>query len=113
MNKSEANMHGKALIEKLEQGGLKGFKLRVWENMGWHYSADGCRIYIYASTTKCGEPQQYNALAGGNRSGIMEWTTNFTDSDPVKVYCNAVEVAENHVKDLLGILYGIKSHSEK
>jgi hypothetical protein len=69
MTKIEATKAGKVLLKKLG----KGWRLRVWENHGWHYSATRGPIAVHTHGA------EYFALidsdpkcAGG---GLAAWST--------------------------------------
>lgn len=43
MNKQQATRAGKALLRRMKG---HGWKLRVYENLGWHYSVETNRIHV-------------------------------------------------------------------
>lgn len=70
MTKAEATKEGKALLARMK--GV-GWKLRVWENCGWHYSVLLGTIYVY------GSPGCFNVLFSADKkipgAGEIFWTT--------------------------------------
>ena len=45
----QANERGRVLLRKLN--GVPGMKLRVWENLGWHYSVENDHFRVDPSCT--------------------------------------------------------------
>lgn len=46
MTKSEATLAAKKLLAQMTG---RGWKIRVWENLGWHYSVETNRVAVYPS----------------------------------------------------------------
>jgi len=49
MTKAEAEKRGKALLKKLRGD---GWKLDIWENLGWHYAASNGPLSVYGPEKK-------------------------------------------------------------
>lgn len=48
LTKEEATKKGKALLKRMK---TKGWKLRVWENLGWHYSLQNPPLCVSPSVS--------------------------------------------------------------
>lgn len=59
MTKREAERAGNKLL-KMMKG--KGWKLRVWENIGWHYEAYNPPLSVYSSHVTRNGNQHYHCL---------------------------------------------------
>jgi hypothetical protein len=119
--KAEATKLGKQLVEKLRKGtGCKDWRLRVWENIGWHYEADCGPISVYPVSSEPIEDERYHTLISDHPfkchyGALMfsEGRDTYCSKDPVKVVRRAVKrvvaVVErlNAVQDAAGWAAGI------
>lgn len=103
MTKKEVTRKGRVLL-KLMRG--KGWKLRVWENMGWHYSVVSGPISVHP-TLWSDETYYFSMISddpkrAGGGAGI--WTSSglATRKDPnqsVKVSYKIMDsVVERHIQ---------------
>lgn len=87
-----------AVADKLARTMGRGWKPKVWENLGWHASASDAagvvRVYTVFSRG-AGGPMKYHCLVGENGSGRAEWTpsTGRSFTDPLKAARAAVQCA--------------------
>ena len=94
--KAQATKEGKALLKKMKG---KGWKLNVWETMGWHYCVHLDHISVWANTYRVGT--LYSCLMGNCwNSGRLEWCDTFHSKDPNKAVAHMVRMARANVVDL-------------
>ena len=98
--KNAARQAGRRLITKMNS---KGWKLRVWENMGWHYSIRKGAVTLYETIYMSGE-KVYDTLMSSSTPGAGEMyydprQKNFTD--PNEAYFHQLRVASNHARECL------------
>jgi hypothetical protein len=84
--KKAATEAGKTeLMSKLKG---KGWKLRVHENLGWHYAADKGNVHVHPVHNR-GEKPKFMCLIAGRADecgwGDCDWSTKFAHHDPIKV----------------------------
>lgn len=87
--KAEATKVAKAAIKKMR---TKGWKVRVWENCGWHASIFRGFLHIHYDEYL----KTYSALMGADAScpgGEMYWSHHFRHKDPNKVEIHQLNVA--------------------
>jgi hypothetical protein len=96
--KAQAEKAGKKLLKRLKG---KGWKLRVWENIGWHYSARNGPINVYESHTE----GMYSCLLSDRLDdpigGSALWTTEFRNKDPNKVVAHEVKAARKQLNEII------------
>jgi len=115
-NQMAAQEAGHTMLHLLKGKGWKG---RVWENIGWHVAAYNGPIHVMMNVYNSGPPT-YSCLVSDSLSdsigGNGEWTTKFTSEDPneavahevasarehINKWTAAVEFAEDVIKDLPG-----------
>lgn len=91
MNKESAEKLGKELLARMKGD---GWKLRVWENLGWHYSVKNGGMSVYPSF----DGIAYHALLHKENDGIggeTFWTDNNRHSDPNLVVERQLKTARN------------------
>ncbi len=93
--KAEATKKAKALLKRMK---TKGWKARVHENMGWHYSILNGGLVVHTSYWK--NKYSYSAMLGSDPgSGDGVWTRypgrNFTDPN------KAVQDCVEHARQIL------------
>jgi hypothetical protein len=93
MTKKEAQAAAKKLVAKLG----KGWKSRVWENLGWNFAACNGNLSVYQYGTRC------TALLGDNTPlcGNGCWHVDTNDKDPIKAVKKAVRAARKKVNECL------------
>jgi hypothetical protein len=95
--KQQAQNKGKALLRKMKG---KGWKLRIWENLGWHYevSLGGLTVSPFEIS---GKKERYHALlSAGDYAGTGEifWTdVGFYSTDPNKVVKHQLKIARDFI----------------
>lgn len=95
--KAKAIEAGRALLKRMRG---RGWKLRVWQNLGWHHSVERGPLTVYPLTGRAG----YHALLSdnpeGTHSGAMAWTPRGTRQhrDPNKAAAAAVKLARAYLK---------------
>jgi hypothetical protein len=93
MTKKEAMQAAKALRKKMTG---RNWKLRVWENLGWHYQVHRSRISVSEAIDGKGEVRYYTgcAMVKGGVGTPIEWSVRkpmFTDpNQAVQAQLNAV-----------------------
>lgn len=65
--KKEAETRGNALLNRMH--GI-GWKLRVWENMGWHFAVGNGSIDLSEGYTRPGKKPTYHILMGTVEGGV-------------------------------------------
>ena len=90
MTKSQAIAGAKELQEKLGAS----WQIKVWENLGWHYSCFRNNITVYPGYN--GKKVYHTLISdneGGDRSGSILWSSHNHNKDPresVKIAVAAV-----------------------
>lgn len=93
-SKSEALAVGK---EKLKLFATrKGWKINVWENLGWHLAFDKGHLNLHYSP----EDNSFMAFLSENNYGgdSIFWHESYSNKDPNKVIANKLRVAKAFVK---------------
>lgn len=90
--KTEAQEAGKALLARMKG---TGWKLDVWENLGWQCSVRNgpVQIHDHRGEYSCLVSDDLKDPAGGNG----EWTTNFSSKDPNKAAAHEIRSARRHL----------------
>ena len=118
LTKEQAEQRGNLLFNKMRG---EGWKLRVWENLGWQYEVKNGAM----SVTPCslgeapdGSEDIQFCLMGTDKdddmsSGHMGWETDFISTDPNEVVLvqvkrarevlNGYIAAVTHIEDVMGI----------
>lgn len=112
----EAQAFGRKIKKKLKG---KGWKIRVWENLGWHVAWHLGRVSLYPSQYSDG-PVKYHTLISDNDdslgSGACMWTRNNYSEDPNEVvrqdlqYC--LEVASDAIRGLKDVQKILKDYEK-
>jgi len=96
MLKADATKKGKALLKRMRG---KGWKLHVWENLGWNYSVENGPL----SVSPASRTEFFCLLSDDVRytcGGLAMWTTDFKSSDPNKAVAHAAASARKVVNRL-------------
>lgn len=109
LSKSEARRRGEALLKKLDGD---GWKLRLWENLGWHASVFRGPLTVYVDSYSSRE--SYSCLLGAEvdedvSGGELFWTDTFQHRDPNVVVRHQLKVAREFVRrcqDAIGLADG-------
>lgn len=93
----QAKAFGKKILPTLKG---KGWKMRVWENLGWHVKWCLGRINLHVHDYRGGDGPEYSCLVSSDDDGCGGagiWTTDFHSTDPNKAieheFGNAWDVA--------------------
>jgi len=73
-SKEKAEAEGNALLARMKG---RGWKLRVWQNFGWHYSIYNGSMNVHPTQNSCLE--RYYTLLGDNKhkhAGCVFWSMN-------------------------------------
>ena len=119
LDKQQADKRGKALLDKMRGD---GWKLDVWENLGWHYSVCNGAMSVHASSLGApedGSEDTFFCLMGTDRdqshdSGHPAWGSDFKSNDPNEVVLaqirKAREVLNVYIKAVKHIegIYGLE-----
>lgn len=92
MTKSQATIAGKRLLKKLR--GDK-WRLRVWENLGWHYAVETDRIAVYGPSY-AGE-RCFSCLLKPHYAFFGDPSNS---TDPNRAVRNTLKTANNRVNEL-------------
>ncbi len=100
MTKQEATREGKALLARMKGS---GWKLRVFEDLGWRCSVYNGPIEVYVGF--CNGGVEFSCLMGDMLEGDYEmgsmlWSDNFRSKDPNKVVERQVKKAREKVDEL-------------
>jgi len=90
--KVDAEKAAKDLKKKLKG---RGWKIDVWENLGWHYRVSAGSLKVYPSYTK----GHYFCLFGKGGGGDSIWTDSFTSRDPNEVVEHQLAYANEVIED--------------
>lgn len=75
MTNVEATKRGKALLKRVKG---RGWKLDVWENLGWHYAVRNGPLTVYADRYTKDRSMRYSTLLGGEpkdrHCGSLNWS---------------------------------------
>lgn len=89
--KEQATKKGKALLKRMVGD---GWKLRVWENLGWHFSVSLLNLTIFDD---CGN--DYSAFLTTDEShrgsGEMFWSPGKSFADPNKAVKYQLKIAQD------------------
>lgn len=104
MTKSEAIKSGKALLKRMK---TKGWKLRIWDNCGWHYAIavnDGAlSLYQDGRIFTC-----MIANPGSTWAGSYDWHPSRKFTDPNKSVSNALKLAKAYSSRVSDHLFEIE-----
>lgn len=107
--KAEATAKAKALLKRMT---TKGWKIRVHENMGWHYNLINGPVNLYEYVLEIGKPH-YSCLIGtengGCGVGLALWTEEKafkhpSSKDPNKCVARAVSFAHSVIVNYFNLL---------
>ena len=93
--KQEAEREGKKLLKRMKG---KGWKLRVHENIGWHYNVWNGPAAVYPSVDGMFHCLLADRDCEGTGCGNNNWTTNFHSKDPNEVVEHEVASARAFLK---------------
>ncbi len=102
MTKAEATAAGRKLRKALNG---KGWKIEVWENLGWHYAAHNVNVSVHPSASG----KTYHARVGVNGGGIV-WNyatygeQHFSSENPNEAVIHELLRGQSHVNALSEIL---------
>jgi hypothetical protein len=78
----------------LRQLKYKGFKINVWENVGWHWELYKGGLHLYNSGDNF-----FTLLSEcGKSGGHGFWNTSFRHKDPNKVITDQLKAAKSFIK---------------
>jgi len=87
--KAGAEKEGKALLKRMKG---KGWKLKVWENIGWWYRVHNGPVAVYPTTK-----DRFFCLLNDNVKvacgGLATWTDDFRSKDPNRAVSHQVKFA--------------------
>lgn len=105
MKKADAMKYGVALRDRMIG---KGWKLRVWENLGWHYSVQCGTIAVHASHHSSDGKVLYSTLMSTNVADIGVGSSIFYEqrhfNDPNKAVRHQMKIARAVVKQLNDVM---------
>jgi hypothetical protein len=94
--KKEAEKLGQELLSHMKGN---GWELRIWENLGWHYSVTNNLLEVYPSSNG-----KYFCLFGYKSGGRPEWTIKESFDNPNEAVERTLQLARNNVNELLKIV---------
>lgn len=96
MTKDQATSEARKLVKKLG----KGWKIRVWENMGWHYSAIALDGHLTVHPSSSGN-LYFCLLSDGDYagSGSCNWYDAHHYEDPVEAVEATITLALNFAEE--------------
>jgi len=105
MTKQEATRRGKALLARMK---TKGWKLRVWENLGWHYSLERPPLSVYPLYREEEESPSVGIMmtnkADESGWGYPCWDYKASNKDPNKAVEAQIKEAQEYVNQLQAAL---------
>lgn len=99
-SKSEAIALAKALKGKME---TRGWRIRVWENLGWHYGIESRWIHVYpASIGYSAYLNSYGDYSTGDSCGYWNGSMMAVESskDPNEAVARRICSAQMHANEL-------------
>lgn len=109
MTEREARERGAKLLKKLPG---KGWKLHVWENLGWHYEARLHGLMLREDTSRFSDACSYWCGLSDVESSSgtpAYWHTNESFKTPLEAIENQMKVAANFVKMVSGVVNKIET----
>lgn len=104
--REKAQELGENLLNKMRGN---GWKLRVWENLGWHYCVTNKNVsvseYFFYGINK----PVYHCLIGYGGAGIGAWTTKNSCDDPNVAVEQELAAAHAYVNELQEIIENVES----
>lgn len=93
---NEANRKGNALLKKLKG---HGWRLNVWENLGWHYSVELGDAKRGGISVRCGDDGKFWCLIGNTPDyGNYQWSHgHHSYRDPNRAVNHALNTAKRAV----------------
>jgi hypothetical protein len=106
ITKTEAKILGKALLRRMKG---KGWKLNLWENLGWHYSVHLGGLSINPLQERC-NTLYFALLSNGDYvgTGEMYWTDRFCCSNPNTAVKHQTKLAEEFSAKTVTTIESIK-----
>jgi len=108
MTKQEATIRVQKLQARMDTP--DAWNIRVWENMGYHYSLEHCGGHITLSESfrmNSLQPSGFYALIHAEKdmfcSGDMFWVDRNDYLDPNEAVAGAVKIALAHVANLVAV----------
>jgi hypothetical protein len=101
----EARREGRKLLKRMKG---KGWKLRVWENLGWHFCVWNGPAAVYPSINGKFHCLLADHDCKGTGAGHGEWTTTESFADPNKAVACELASAESVVQKYIKALKYIK-----
>ena len=93
--KEEAESGAEVLLKKMT---TPGWKIRVWENLGWHFEITKHSMAIHFSE----HPGQYHTYLNSGSTpggGSHYWHQPYYSDDPNEVYERQLEVAQQFIDE--------------
>lgn len=109
--KAQAQADGEYLLSKLVG---KGWKLRVWENLNWHFEVSNGALTVHGGATGIfgGRGQYWCLLSSDPKNLPGAWHTPWTDTrrfdDPNDAVEYQIHVARKYVDSLDAIVLGLE-----
>lgn len=98
--KAQAMKKAKALKKRMKG---KGWKTRVWENLGWHYEVHNKGLTVHVDWDD-DDGDSYSTLLSSDGipgGGETYWTENKSFSDPNKAVERQLKTAQKHMKNIV------------
>lgn len=99
--REQAARLGKALLKRMKG---KGWRLSVWENLGWWYCVRNAPLVVHPVDVLKGPEKFFCMVSGDVRvagGGLSVWTDNFYSVDPNKAVRHAVKLARVYTDGLI------------
>src|SRR3990172_3596849 len=103
----EARRACRHMLKLAIDGGLGGFKMRVWENLGWHccLTSSHCSIHYDEYSDR------YDAYMSNDGLGsYAEWTAHRSFTSPAKAFHAALDKARAHTAQRAKLVADIEKH---
>ena len=107
MTKEQAEAKGAALLNRIRG---TGWKVHVWENMGWHYAVHKGGLHVHSSFDMEGMEEKYFTLfsSSGNVGGEIFWTNHLRHHDPNVLIKRQLDVAQEFVDKCQGAINAVR-----
>ncbi len=107
--KEQATREGKKLLKLMK---TKGWKLDVWENLGWHYCIYKGRFTVYGERYYNSKHVMYSCLLSDtfkyNRCGSMLWSGVPWNKNPNILVKNQIKRAQKVINRLQKCVNSVK-----
>ncbi len=104
--KKQAEAAGAKLLKKLKG---KGWKIRVWENLGWHCAAHNGALTVHYDSRDGTHSCLLSDRVNDHGAGQGYWTENYYPKDPNKAVARQMKLAREFITKLDRVVGAVES----